>query len=47
MGSLCWLNGLLEIWRVMHFVGFLFAFLGFLEEKKRARLRGFGGMGPT
>ena len=37
MGSLGWLNGLLQIGRVMHFVGFLFAFLGFPQRKKKSR----------
>ena len=37
--SLCWLNRLLEIWRVMHFVGFLFAFLEFPRRKEKSRAR--------
>ncbi len=37
VGSLCWLNGLLEICGVIHFVGFLFAFLGFPRRKGKSR----------
>ena len=40
VGSLRWLNGLLEIWRVMHFVGFLFAFLGFPWRKRKSQAGG-------
>ncbi len=44
---MCWLNRLLEIWRVMHFVGFFFPFLGFPRRKKKSRAGGIWGNGAN